>query len=372
MFTVSAVVVVVVVVGVYVCVCVCVSVVDVVLVGVCVSCVIYVIDVQFGCLYALSCLHAIDAHLCRATPSPWVFRQRAQRWITVTTTATMVIDCDLQLWRWLRLLPLVLLHVTIHINTYIYNDIYIYMYVYTHVYMSTHLCACMCMYVHIYIYIYIYMYMYMYIYIYRERERLSNSPRRRSCSSPRRVCWSWAARPSGERRGLILVIRGSLTRRICFARSIEHGASHDTGLPASLTAAAAKGHICFVAGGIHFFCQRINSSRCSWPWDRVESPESGRGSGEKYGHPRTNIVGFRGFDSSMILIQRGGILMSIGDFPESLSQAMLVGCNVRRIGCSKRGSDDLCFSGAHAQRRVLHARAPLFSPTICVFWRQSI
>ena len=34
---------------------------------------------------------------------------------------------------------------------------------------------------------------------------------------------------------------------------------------------------------------------------------------------------FRGFDSSVILILRGGILTSIGDFPESLSQAILVG-----------------------------------------------
>ena len=39
----------------------------------------------------------------------------------------------------------------------------------------------------------------------------------------------------------------------------------------------------------------------------------------------TNIVGFRGFDASVILIQRGGILIPIGDFPESLSRAMLVG-----------------------------------------------
>ena len=44
----------------------------------------------------------------------------------------------------------------------------------------------------------------------------------------------------------------------------------------------------------------------------------------------TNIVDFKGFDSSIILISRGGILMSVGDFPESLSQAILVGCNVRR------------------------------------------
>ena len=40
----------------------------------------------------------------------------------------------------------------------------------------------------------------------------------------------------------------------------------------------------------------------------------------------TNIVDFRGFDSSLIiLILRGGIPRPIGDFPESLSQAILVG-----------------------------------------------
>ena len=44
-------------------------------------------------------------------------------------------------------------------------------------------------------------------------------------------------------------------------------------------------------------------------------------------------MGVRGFDSNMILVLRGGILMSIGDFPESLGQAVLVGCNVcREIG----------------------------------------
>ena len=48
---------------------------------------------------------------------------------------------------------------------------------------------------------------------------------------------------------------------------------------------------------------------------------------------RTNIMDFRGFDSSMILRLRGGILMSKGDFPESLSQASLVGIMlVGRLG----------------------------------------
>ena len=40
---------------------------------------------------------------------------------------------------------------------------------------------------------------------------------------------------------------------------------------------------------------------------------------------RSKMVDFRGFDSSTILILRGGILMSKGDFPKSLSQAILVG-----------------------------------------------
>ena len=47
----------------------------------------------------------------------------------------------------------------------------------------------------------------------------------------------------------------------------------------------------------------------------------------------TNIVDFRGFDSSIILIQRGGIPRFIGDFPESLIQAMLEGVMlVGRLG----------------------------------------
>ena len=39
----------------------------------------------------------------------------------------------------------------------------------------------------------------------------------------------------------------------------------------------------------------------------------------------TQIVDFRGFDSSIILILRGGIPRPKGNFPESLSQAMSVG-----------------------------------------------
>ena len=40
---------------------------------------------------------------------------------------------------------------------------------------------------------------------------------------------------------------------------------------------------------------------------------------------RTKILDFGGFDSSGILILRGGIPRPIGNFPKSLSQAILVG-----------------------------------------------
>ena len=51
---------------------------------------------------------------------------------------------------------------------------------------------------------------------------------------------------------------------------------------------------------------------------------------------RTNIMDVRGFDSSICLNLRGGIPRPKGDFPESLTQAMLVGCNVsREIGRTK-------------------------------------
>ena len=49
-------------------------------------------------------------------------------------------------------------------------------------------------------------------------------------------------------------------------------------------------------------------------------------------HP-TNIMDFRGFDSSIILNLRGGIPTPIGNFPESLSQAILLGMMlVGRLG----------------------------------------
>ena len=55
----------------------------------------------------------------------------------------------------------------------------------------------------------------------------------------------------------------------------------------------------------------------------------------------TNMMDLRGFDSSMILIIRGGILRTKGDFPETLSQAILAGIMlVGRLGVPKRTQYD--------------------------------
>ena len=62
---------------------------------------------------------------------------------------------------------------------------------------------------------------------------------------------------------------------------------------------------------------------------------------------RSKILDFGGFDSSIILILRRGILMSKGNFPESLSQAILVAIMLGRLGvlspASGRGRDKRGF-----------------------------
>ena len=50
-----------------------------------------------------------------------------------------------------------------------------------------------------------------------------------------------------------------------------------------------------------------------------------RHEGRNTANLRTNNPDFRGIDSSIILMLRGGILMSTGDFPKVLSHQILVG-----------------------------------------------
>ena len=66
----------------------------------------------------------------------------------------------------------------------------------------------------------------------------------------------------------------------------------------------------------------------------------------------SNIVGFKGFDSSTILIQRGGIPRPKGNFPESLSQAMLVGITL--VG--KLGVPNVPFGSKRSRWLALFAR----------------
>ena len=76
----------------------------------------------------------------------------------------------------------------------------------------------------------------------------------------------------------------------------------------------------------------------------------------------TNIVDFRGFDSSIILKFRGGISRPMGNFPESLSQAMWVGIVlVGRLGARLRRTParvvhahgDTCFINCGIHEHVI-------------------
>ena len=70
----------------------------------------------------------------------------------------------------------------------------------------------------------------------------------------------------------------------------------------------------------------------------------------------TNIVEFLGFDSSTILNSRGGTPRPIGDLPESLSQAMLVGITlVGKLGVT-----------ADSEHRTLQGRRFVSKSGYCV------
>ena len=59
----------------------------------------------------------------------------------------------------------------------------------------------------------------------------------------------------------------------------------------------------------------------------------------------TKTLDFRGFDSSVILMLRGGLPRPIGDFPESLSQAISAGIVLLgRLGVSIATVNHIFFS----------------------------
>ena len=70
--------------------------------------------------------------------------------------------------------------------------------------------------------------------------------------------------------------------------------------------------------------------------DAIWSRKFGTQAEQNAANLRTKILDFRGFDSSRILISRGGILMFIGNFPESVGQRISVWrCLVWRLAVAK-------------------------------------
>ena len=83
----------------------------------------------------------------------------------------------------------------------------------------------------------------------------------------------------------------------------------------------------------------------------------------------TRTLDFGGFDSGRSFISRGGILMSVGNFPEMLSHHILVGVTVLVGRQSDRkspsGYDSMChFTGGgrpHAIRSVFRISCLFFA-----------
>ena len=80
----------------------------------------------------------------------------------------------------------------------------------------------------------------------------------------------------------------------------------------------------------------------------------GRGGLRKTANLRTKILAFRGFDSNIILLLRGGIPRPIDNLPESVrSQAILVRITlVGRLGVSRRNQNNI--QDYRASRRCPH------------------
>ena len=194
------------------------------------------------------------------------------------------------------------IHMYIHTYMCIYSIciyIYIYMHIYVYIYVYTYIHTYIYIYIHIYIYIYtclyIYIhmciYIYIYIYIYRERER-----------------------------------------------SIDIDIDIDIDISIYIYIYIYIYPCIFLGGRAARFLGPKGLDRVHW-----QATSHGNDADRTLRRDTrklrvtpnlpTNIVDFGGLDSSTILILRGGIPRPIGDFPESLSQAMLVGIMlVGRLG----------------------------------------
>ena len=111
-----------------------------------------------------------------------------------------------------------------------------------------------------------------------------------------------------------------------------------------------------------------------WTTRRTTSPGPGIGAGKA--NLRTKILDLRGFDSITIVSLRGGIPRSIRNFPESLSQGILVG----RLGVLRPAGSSFGRRGEHRASKPDATRSfsrfgadfPLpQTPDLLVLWIQA-
>ena len=167
-----------------------------------------------------------------------------------------------------RAIPRICMYVSLSLSIYIY----IYVYIYIHMYICIYIYIYMFIHTHIYIYTYIYIYIYVcvciYIYIY--------------------IYYYYYYH-------VYVSLSIYIYMYVCVYIYIYIYIYIAPGCPHSARGSRAR--------------RRPPPGRQTW-----NTP-----------NPPTKIVDFRGFDSTIILILRGGILRPIGNIPESLSQAILVG-----------------------------------------------
>ena len=200
------------------------------------------------------------------------------------------------------------LYIYIYVCTYVYTYIYIYMssklqpqtqagfdfgpiiyiYIYIYIYVCIHIYLSLSIYIYIYMYIYIYIHVYIYIYIYIYTHTHTHI---HVClwraGFP---CFKHSIRLQGFRRGINDACQERLAVGLSSGRLV-------------LQRCARRGARAAVHTAV------VSLPRLSTRWATANL--------------RTEILDFRGFDSSIIVILRDGILRHMGNFPESLSQAIL-------------------------------------------------
>ena len=197
--------------------------------------------------------------------------------------------------------------------------IYIYIYVYTHTYI--YICICLCIYIYIYIHICIYIYIHICIHIYVGLNYQGGGDQGGTCRGANlrpkpKLAPPWISHPCHPRGAHIPGCKSPTKTNDNNNNNNNTRTNHAN---TNTNNTQLYSHPRFVSPSVATSMKLV--FLCRWPASTPNVP--------------TNIVGFGGFDPSIMLIQRGGIPRPIGNFPESLSQAMLVGVMLLgRLGCT--------------------------------------